>query len=347
MTHPPTETFMQVYRIPKATGIDSLTLTGTHIPQPERGQVLVHLHAASLNYRDLMIIEGRAARGAPAENLVPLSDGAGLVVSVGPEVSRFKPGDRVAGCFMQTWTGGPIGPEDGASALGGALDGVLAEYRLFDQAGLVLLPDHLSYEQGATLPCAAVTAWNALFGGQALYPGDPVLVLGTGGVSVFALQFAVAAGFVVIATSSSDDKLDVMRRLGAAHTVNYRRHPEWQEEVLRLTEGQGVARVVEVGGPGTLARSIQAARLGGEIGMIGALTTGGDINPTAAMRKGLILRGIYVGSRQMFEAMNRAISAHRLEPVIDKVFKFEEAGDAYRHLKSQAHLGKVVIRITE
>jgi NADPH:quinone reductase-like Zn-dependent oxidoreductase len=309
--------------------------------------VLVHLHAASLNYRDLMIIEGRGARGAPPENLVPLSDGAGLVIAVGPEVTRVKPGDRVAGCFMQSWIGGPIGTDDGASALGGSLDGVLAEYRLFDQNGLVLLPDHLTYEQGATLPCAGVTAWNALFGGQALSPGDTVLVLGTGGVSVFALQFAAAAGFRVIATSSSDEKLETMHRLGATSGVNYRQHPEWQEEVLRLTDGQGVARVVEVGGTGTLARSILATRLGGEIGMIGALTQGGEINPTTAMRRGLILRGIYVGSRQMFEAMNRAIAAHRIDPIIDRVFTFEEAGDAYRHLKSQAHLGKVVIRIAE
>ena len=174
-----------------------------------------------------------------------------------------------------------------------------------------------------------------------------MLVLGTGGVSVFALQFAVAAGFRVIATSSSDEKLETMRRLGAEHGVNYRQHPEWHEEVLRLTDGQGVARVVEVGGTGTLARSIQATRLGGEIGMIGALTQGGEINPTIAMRRCLILRGIYVGSRQMFEAMNRAIAAHRIDPVIDRVFKFEESADAYRHLKSQTHLGKVVIRITE
>ncbi|HVZ10525.1 zinc-dependent alcohol dehydrogenase family protein [Rhodopila sp.] len=340
-------TFMQAYHIPRATGIEALTLTGSHVPTPERGQVLVHMHAASLNYRDLMIVEGRAARGAPPENLIPLSDGAGLVIAVGPEVTRFKPGDRVAACFMQSWVGGPLSAEDGASALGGALDGVLAEYRLFDHQGLVRLPEHLSFEQGATLPCAAVTAWNALFGGQPLSPGDSVLVLGTGGVSVFALQFAVAAGFRVIATSSSDEKLDVMRHLGADHGVNYRRHPEWQEEVLRLTNGDGVARVVEVGGTGTLARSILATRLGGEIGMIGALTTGGEINPTTAMRRNLILRGIYVGSRQMFEAMNRAISAHRIEPVIDRVFPFAAAAEAYRHLKSQTHLGKVVIRISE
>jgi NADPH:quinone reductase-like Zn-dependent oxidoreductase len=177
-----------------------------------------------------------------------------------------------------------------------------------------------------------------------MYPGDSVLVLGTGGVSVFALQLAVAAGFTVIATSSSDEKLATMKRLGATHLVNYRQNPEWQDQVIGAT-GDGVARVVEVGGPGTLARSITATRQGGEIGMIGALTTGGEINPVTAMRKGLTLRGIYVGSRQMFEAMNRAIAAHRIEPVIDRVFDFENAADAYRHQTGQTHLGKVVIRI--
>lgn len=335
---------MRLYRLPQATGIDSLTQAEADIPQPGRGQVLVRMHAASLNYRDLMIVNGRAARGAPPANLIPLSDGAGEVVSVGPEVSRVKPGDRVAGCFMQSWIGGPIGPDDAASSMGGAIDGVLTEYRVFDQNGLIPLPAHLSYEQGATLPCAGVTAWNALFGGQTLYPGDSVLVLGTGGVSVFALQLAVAAGLTVVATSSSNDKLERMRRLGATHLVNYRQRPEWQDQVVTLTGG-GVARVVEVGGPGTLARSIVAARQGGEIGMIGALTTGGEINPVTAMRKGLIMRGIYVGSRQMFEAMNRAITAHRIEPVIDRVFPFEHAAEAYRHQTGQTHLGKVVIRI--
>jgi NADPH:quinone reductase-like Zn-dependent oxidoreductase len=337
---------MRLYRIPQATGIDSLTLAEADIPQPQRGQVLVKMHAASLNYRDLMIVNGRAARGAPPANLVPLSDGAGEVVATGPDVTRVGPGDRVAATFMQTWIGGPIGPDDAASSLGGAMDGVLAEYKLFDQNGLVHLPPHLSFEQGATLPCAAVTAWNALFGGQPLHPGDAVLVLGTGGVSVFALQLAVAAGLVVVATSSSDDKLARMRQLGATHLVNYRRNPEWQDEVVALTNG-GVDRVVEVGGPGTLPRSIAVTRQGGEIVLIGVLTTGGNIDPVPVLRKGLVLRGLYVGSRQMFEALNHAITAHRIEPVIDRVFPFAQAADAYRHQTSQTHLGKVVIRIAD
>jgi NADPH:quinone reductase-like Zn-dependent oxidoreductase len=337
---------MRLYRLPKAAGIDSLTLGEADVPVPGRGQVLVKMHAASLNYRDLMIVNGRAARGAPPANLIPLSDGAGEVVALGGDVTRVAAGDRVAGCFMQSWAGGPIGPEDAASSMGGAIDGVLAEYRVFDQGGLVRLPEHLSYEEGATLPCAAVTAWNALFGGQTMYPGETVLVLGTGGVSVFGLQLAKAAGLVVVATSSSDEKLERMRALGATHTVNYRTHPEWHEQVVALTGG-GVSRVVEVGGPGTLSRSIQAARQGGEIGMIGALTGGEPVDPVAPMRKGLILRGIYVGSRQMFEAMNRAIAAHTIKPVIDRVFPFEAAADAYRHQTGQSHLGKVVIRIAQ
>jgi NADPH:quinone reductase-like Zn-dependent oxidoreductase len=337
---------MHLYRIPQATGIDSLTLAEAEIPQPERGQALVKMHAASLNYRDLMIVCGRAARGAPPADLVPLSDGAGEVVAIGPDVTRVKPGDRVAATFMQSWIGGPIGPNDAASSLGGAIDGVLAEYCVFDQAGLVHLPPHLSFEQGATLPCAGVTAWNALFGGQTLYSGDTVLVLGTGGVSVFALQLAVAAGFIVVATSSSDEKLARMQQLGATHGVNYRRNPEWQDEVVALTNG-GVARVAEVGGPGTLPRSIAATRQSGEIGLIGVLAASGEIDPIPVLRKGLILRGIYVGSRQMFEAMNRAITAHEIEPVIDRVFPFEQAADAYRHQTSQTHLGKVVIRIAD
>jgi NADPH:quinone reductase-like Zn-dependent oxidoreductase len=337
---------MRVYQIPRPEGIDSLVLRETPVPRPGRGQVLVRLRAASLNYRDLMVLTGRYARGAPLPDLVPLSDGAGEVTEIGPEVTRVKPGDRVAGIFMQTWIGGDIEPEHAASSLGGAIHGVLAEYVLFDQQGLVHLPPHLSFEEGATLPCAGVTAWNALYAGRPLIAGQSVLVLGTGGVAIFALQFAHAAGAQVIAISSSDDKLARTKQLGALGTVNYRQHPEWQKEVLALTDGRGVDHVIEVGGAGTLPRSIEAARLSGQIHQIGVLTGGGgQIDPSISMRKGLILRGIYVGSRQMFEAMNRAIVVSKLHPVIDRVFAFEQAAEAYRHMQSQSHLGKIVIRI--
>jgi NADPH:quinone reductase-like Zn-dependent oxidoreductase len=337
---------MRVYQIPKPEGVDSLVLRETPMPKPGRGQVLVRMRAASLNYRDLMVLTGRYARGTPLPDLVPLSDGAGEVAEIGPDVTRVKPDDRVAGIFMQSWIGGDIEPEHAASSLGGAIHGVLAEYVLFDQQGLVHLPPHLSFEEGATLPCAGVTAWNALYAGRPLIAGQSVLVLGTGGVSIFALQFARAAGAQVIATSSSDNKLARAKQLGATATVNYRDHAEWQKDVLALTDGRGVDHVIEVGGAGTLARSIEAARPGGQIHQIGVLTGGGgQIDPSISMRKGLILRGIYVGSRQMFDAMNRAIAVNALHPVIDRVFAFEQAADAYRHMQSQAHLGKIVIRI--
>ena len=335
---------MKFYHFPQANGIDTLALAEADTPRPARGQVLVRMRAASLNYRDLMVSTGQYGRGSAPPNLVPLSDGAGEVVEIGADVTRVQPGDRVAGMFMQSWIGGEISPEDPASSLGGAIDGVLSEYMLFDQHGLVHLPAHLSFEEGATLPCAGVTAWNALFAGKPLIGGQSVLVLGTGGVSIFALQLARAAGARVIATSSSDEKLEQARQFGASDGVNYRRHPEWQDQVLELTNGRGVDHVVEVGGAGTLPRSIGAARLGGNIHLIGVLT-GGDINPTPMMRKTLTVRGIYVGSRQMFEAMNRSIELHQIKPVIDRVFDFADAKAAYHHLKSQAHVGKVVIRI--
>ena len=335
---------MKLYCFPKAAGIDTLEMRQGDMPRPGRGQILVRMHAASLNYRDLNVAKGSPARGPLPTNLIPLSDGAGQVVETGPDVSRVKTGDRVAGLFMQDWLGGDIEPYHVDSSRGGSIDGVLAEYVVFDQHGVVRLPDHLSYEEGATLPCAGVTAWNALYAGKSLRAGETVLVLGTGGVSMFALQFAHAAGARVIATSSSDTKLAQARARGASDGVNYKQHPEWQTEVLRLTGGRGVDHVVEVGGAGTLPRSVEATRMGGQVHLIGVLT-GGEINPTPVLRRNVILRGIYVGSRQMFEAMNQAISLHAIRPVIDRVFPFLEAREAYRYLTSQVHVGKVVIQI--
>ncbi|RKR04472.1 NADPH:quinone reductase-like Zn-dependent oxidoreductase [Kushneria sinocarnis] len=336
---------MKRYILPKTGAISDLTPDECATPQPGRGQVLVRMKAASLNYRDLMIVQGRYARGGVAANRVPLSDGAGEVVEIGDEVSEWQVGDRVAGLFMQDWLGGEVDARYGASAMGGAIDGALTEYRVFDAHGLVRLPEHFSFEQGATLPCAAVTAWNALYAGQhPLKSGDSVLLLGTGGVSIFALQLARAAGARIIQTSSSDDKLERARELGADDTINYRQHPEWQEEVQRLTGGRGVDHVVEVGGAGTLPRSLASSRVGGAVNLIGVLT-GGEIDPSLIMRRSVILRGIYVGSREMFEAMNRTLELHRIEPVIDRTFAFDEARAAFEHLESQRHLGKVVIRI--
>ncbi|MBV9735398.1 MAG: NAD(P)-dependent alcohol dehydrogenase [Acidisphaera sp.] len=336
---------MKAYKLPQAAGIGSLTLLEVPTPQPGRGQALVRMRACSLNYRDLMVAGGRYARGSVPAGLVPLSDGAGEVAAVGAGVSRVRVGDRVAGIFMQSWLGGQIGPEDHRSALGGAIDGVLAEYVVFDQEGLVHLPDAYAFEEGATLPCAALTAWHALFHQGALLPGHSVLVLGTGGVSIFALQFAHAAGARVIATSSSPEKLDHALALGATDGIDYHATPDWQDAVLRLTGGRGVDHVIEVGGAGTLARSLQAVRLGGTVHMIGVLTGQAEIDPMPIMRRSLTVRGVYVGSREMFLAMNRAIAFHDLHPVIDKVFPFAEAPAAYRHLERQAHVGKVVIRV--
>ncbi len=335
---------MKQYLFPQAAGIDTLELRDVPTPQPGRGQILVRMRAASLNYRDLNVAAGRAARGSVPANLVPLSDGAGEVVACGPAVDRVAVGDRVAGLFMQNWLGGDMEPYHVDSSRGGAIDGVLAEYVVFDQDGVVPLPAHLSFEEGATLPCAGLTAWNALYAGKPLRSGETVLILGTGGVSIFALQFARAAGARVIGTSSSQEKLARIAALGASDGVNYRTHPEWQTEVLALTGGRGVDHVVEVGGAGTLGRSVAAARIGGQVHLIGVLT-GGEIDPTPILRRNTVLRGIYVGSRQMFQAMNAAVALHKLRPVVDRVFDFADAKAAYHHLKGQTHVGKVVIRI--
>jgi NADPH:quinone reductase-like Zn-dependent oxidoreductase len=335
---------MRLYRLPTHTSIDDLTITEAETPSPGKGQVLVKLHAASLNFRDLAVATGKYMMSALPPDLVPLSDGAGEVVEIGEGVTRVRPGDRVAGIFMQGWLAGEIEPEHGATALGGAIDGVLTQYRVFDQSGLVHLPPHLSFEQGATLPCAAVTAWNALYGLKPLLPGQTVLVLGTGGVSIFALQFAHAAGARVIVTSSSDEKLARAAALGASDGINYKATPDWAREVRKLTGGRGVDHVVEVGGPGTLQQSIASARLGGVVSLIGVLTRG-QIDPLPILGGGVIVRGIFVGSRSMFEDMNRAIALHGIVPVVDRVFGFEEARDAYRALKSAVHVGKLVIAI--
>ena len=335
---------MRLYRLPQTTGIDDLTRGEAATPRPGRGQVLVRMRAASLNFRDLAVATGKYMMSRLPPDLVPLSDGAGEVVELGEDVTRVAVGDRVCGVFMQSWTGGEMEPADATSALGGAIDGVLAEHVVFDERGLVAVPAHLSFEQAATLPCAAVTAWNALFGMHPLIAGQSVLVLGTGGVSTFALQFARAAGARVIATSSSDEKLERARAMGASDGVNYKANPDWQMAVRDLTGGRGVDHVVEVGGPGTLQRSVQATRGGGTVTLIGVLTRG-TLDPLAVFAGGAIIRPIYVGSRQMFEAMNRAIEVNRIVPVVDRVFAFEEAREAYRHLKGATHVGKVVVTI--
>ncbi len=335
---------MKVFEINQPSGIDSLTLAERPDPRPGYGQALVNIKAVSLNFRDLLVVKGAYSRNLPP-GLVPCSDGAGEVVEVGEGVTRVKPGDRVAGIYMQTWVSGELDEGIAKSALGGAIDGVLAEYVLFHEDGVVHIPEHLSYDEAATLPCAAVTAWNGLITSGGLKAGDTVLVLGTGGVSIFALQFAKISGASVIATSSSDEKLERVRGLGASDIINYKSVPDWEKKVLEITGRRGVDHVVEVGGVGTLPKSLRAVRMGGHISLIGVLTGPGEANPLPAVMKNIRIQGIYVGSREMFEAMNRAITFNRLHPVIDRVFPFEESKEAFGYMESGAHFGKVVIRL--
>ena len=334
---------MKAWEIVSDGGIDALNLAERPSPEPGHGEVLVRMRASSLNYRDLMTVQDPVSRGLPYPR-VPNSDGAGEVLAVGPGVSRFKPGDRVAGCFFQRWDDGDITADGMASALGGAMDGVLAEEVVLAERGLVAIPDHMTFAEGATLPCAALTAWNGLVERGGLMAGETVLCIGTGGVSIFALQIAVMFGARAVVISSSDQKLARAREMGAWATVNYRSTPEWQEAVLEATGGQGVDHVVEVGGAGTLPRSIASTRVAGHIALIGVLT-GGEINPTLIFRNSLRVHGIYVGSRAMFERMNRAFGAAELRPVVDRTFAFEEAREAFHHLKAAGHFGKMVVEI--
>jgi NADPH:quinone reductase-like Zn-dependent oxidoreductase len=335
---------MKCYVIPSPKGIDSLTLVDRPDPTPAPRQVLVRVRATSLNYRDLITVEGSSARAAPKADLIPLSDGAGEVVAVGAGVTRVKVGDRVAGCFMQRWVGGAIDDAAFGSAMGGAIDGMLTELAVLEEDGVVRLPGHLSFEEGATLPCAGVTAWHALVEIGEIKAGDTVLVLGSGGVSVFALQFARMFGARVIATTGSKAKAERLKQMGAEAVIDYRATPDWDKEVARLTGGRGVDITVEVGGAGTLPRSFMATRIAGRISVIGLLTgAGAEVDPMPILRRNLRVQGLYVGNRQMFEAMNRAIEANGLKPVIDKVFPFAQAKDAYRHMKGQNHFGKIVV----
>lgn len=334
---------MRVYEITGA-GIDAIKLTERAVPKPAFREVLVRVHATSLNYRDLVTAKNAAALQVKLPR-IPLSDGAGEVVEVGSGVERVKVGDRVAAAFFQEWLSGPPRPAYGRSALGGAIDGMLAEYVCLHENGLVRIPDYMAYEEAASLPCAAVTSWNALVSEGRLKSGDTVLVMGTGGVSIFALQFARMHGARVIATSSIDAKLKRLTEMGASDVINYKTTPEWDKRVLEITRGEGVDYVVEVGGIGTLEKSLRAVRVGGQVSLIGILAGGTGINPMPVLFKSIRLQGIYVGSRDMFEDMNRAMEVNRIHPVIDRTFGFDQVHEAYRHLESGAHFGKVCIKI--
>ena len=337
---------MRAYELPKAgAGIDALVEVDRPMPRPLHRQVLVKVIACSLNYRDLGIVRG-SYRAPVRENLIPLSDGAGEVVDVGPGVTRVKTGDAVAGCFFQRWAGGEPGPHVHGSALGGSIDGMLAEYVVLEDEGVVKIPGHLSIEEGATLPCAAVTAWEAMMNHAKLVAGQTVLLQGTGGVSIFGLQLAHMMGITAIITSSSDDKLKRAKALGAAHGINYQTTPEWDKAAIACNGGRGVDHVLEVGGANTLTVSFGAIRIGGKISMIGGLSGAAtELNPGLILGRRANVQGISVGSTEMFEAMNAAIAANAIKPVIDKVFGFDDAQAAYQHMASGAHFGKIVIRL--
>jgi NADPH:quinone reductase-like Zn-dependent oxidoreductase len=329
---------MKLYLVTKgSTGIDGLKRAERDRPVPAANQVLIRVRAAALNFRDLAIVNGKYMRGPVLGDTIPLSDGAGEVAAVGSGVKEFAVGDRVVATFAQ---GNP------PAALGSPLDGMLAEYALFDPKGLLRVPDHLSYEEAATLPCAGVTAWNALFHGRQLKPGETVVTLGTGGVSIFTLQLAKLGGARVIITSSSDAKLERAKALGADDVINYKREPDWEKRVLELTDGLGADKVVDLAGVGTLPHSYQSVGPGGEVLVIGVLSRPeGDLSPYPLMMKGATLRGIFVGGREHFEGLMKAVAVNRFKPIIDKTFDFGSAPSAYEYLKSAQHFGKIVITI--
>ncbi|MDF2366092.1 NAD(P)-dependent alcohol dehydrogenase [Sneathiella sp.] len=334
---------MKVWVINAEGGIDGLQMIDRDIPKPGPGEILVRLKANSINYRDLSTIKNAAARGIAGER-IPNSDGAGIVEDVGPGGTAFKKSDRVVGTFFQDWLSGSIHEGVMASALGGPIDGLLCEYALLEERGALHMPDHLSFEEAATLPCAGLTAWHCLIEGGGARAGQTVLLLGTGGVSIFAQQIAKASGIRTILTSSSDEKLDRAKALGADVLINYRDCPNWEEKVMEATDGRGVDLVVEVGGAGTLEKSIASVRVGGRISLVGILT-GGQMDPTSIMRKSITLQGIYVGPRDMFERFNAALLQNDIHPVIDASVEFADAKEAYRMMEKAGHFGKIVVTI--
>ena len=338
-------TFRQ-YSLARGDGIDRLAWHA----QPRRSlaahEVRVRIRAVALNHRDLMLARGTA--GVPGRHVVPASDGAGDIVEVGAAVTEWKVGDRVLSTFFPDWLDGPMTDEVAARALGGTLDGVLAEEAVLPASAWVRVPAHLDHAEAATLTCAGVTAWHALFGRDPLPPGATVALPGTGGVSIWALQLAKAAGLRVILTSSDDAKLERARRLGADATVNYRTTPEWGAAIRALTDGRGVDRVLDLGGPDTVAQSLQAVRTGGTVAIIGRLTgtAPAQFDPAVVFGGGKTLAGLMVGSRAMTQDLARFVEVHALRPVIDRTFAFARAADAFAYLAGASHFGKVVIALS-
>jgi NADPH:quinone reductase-like Zn-dependent oxidoreductase len=335
---------MKAFQLRDGSGMSGLVLlTDLERPEPDPDEVLVHMRAASLNFRDFMVAHGEYPAGVKP-NVIPLSDGAGDVASVGKNVKTIKVGDRVTGSVFPDWVSGPLTEEIFKRSLGGPIDGVLAEYVVLPERAAIPFPPSLSYEEAACLPDAGVTAWHALVEAGRIKAGQTVLLLGTGGVSLFALQFAKMHSAIVIQTSSSDEKLSRAKAMGADYLINYQTTKDWSSEVLNLTDGRGVDIVVEVGGAHTLEHSLKAVRFGGMIALIGLVSGFGKIDPLPLMKRSIRLAGINVGSTDMFRAMNRAIIASHLRPVISKVFPFEHATYAYHHQQA-GHFGKTVITV--
>ncbi|MFG1173391.1 NAD(P)-dependent alcohol dehydrogenase [Erwiniaceae bacterium CAU 1747] len=334
---------MYSYRLNDFGSIDHLQHVEEPRPRPGRKQVLIRVAAVSLNYRDLAILQGKSTL-SPQAGLIPLSDGVGYVVECGEEATRFSCGARVAGIFFPQWTGGSLTPDNSGGAWGSRADGWLTEFKVIDEASLVSVPAYLSDEQAATLPCAAVTAWNSLMQSRTLQPGETVLTQGTGGVALFAVQFARMMGLKIIALTSSEEKATLLRELGATHIVNYRQFPDWHQQVRALTHGVGVQRVVEIGGPGTLQNSLKSTAFGGEIALLGFVAAGDkSVDFMTLFTSGATVRPFSVGSREDFERMNLALTQSQLRPVIDRVFAFSATREAWCYFERQQHCGKVVI----
>ncbi|MBN2243827.1 MAG: NAD(P)-dependent alcohol dehydrogenase [Acidobacteria bacterium] len=334
---------MKAYQI-EEFGLDGLRIADRPKPEPGPRQVLIRMQAWSLNYRDLLTAKGLYNPRLKMPR-IPFSDGAGEVVAVGTEVTSVKPGDRVTSTFFEGWKSGAATDATARTALGAEREGVLAEYAALDEDGVIPMPAHLTYAEASTLPCAALTAWNALVAEGKINSGDTILTLGTGGVSIFALQFARMHGARVVITSSSDEKLAKARQLGAVHTINYKNTPDWGKKVREFAGGRGVDLVVEVGGGGTFNQSAAALRRGGTMSLIGVLASGGGANVLSILMNGIRVQGIFVGSGEMFAAMNRAVEANQMHPVIDRIFAFDKAREALEYMESARHFGKICIQI--
>ena len=335
---------MKAYKIKKNSNY-YLELTNLENTVPKNNQVKVKIYSCSLNYRDLMVLAGQYG-SMDVTNITPLSDGAGEVVEVGENVQTLKVGDKVCGLFMKSWILGDIKQEDALSARGGAVDGMLCEFVVDDENTFIKFPSYLNYEQASTLPCAALTAYNAIFRLKKIKKGDFILIQGTGGVSTFALQFANAFGLKTICLTSSKEKENHLKNLNSDYIINYLENPDWHKEIYQITNQKGADLVVEVGGAKTLDRSLKSVKVGGEVSCIGVLSgVNASISTIDIIRRSVILRGIFVGSKEIFLEMNNFLDQYKIEPIISKIFKFEDTKNAYEFLRSKKHIGKVVINL--